>query len=252
MDRLSKSESSQASELWTPVTPLADRISPVGQTWLSLTPLGLCGWCERCWGPTVSLTPWPIYLWSVLTWFERMGGACRQIIKPYEAFNSSWCISRWEWIWSLAWIAFASWGSTRMEQCICCNSLFSSCLTSTQQPGVSSSSRESCLMSPPPPPVVELPVESSVVCRSVRVVPRADHVSPLVVLSYPNFQLFPSNQAGKISMGGCDLTRRGLTPPPPPDFVVWILVREDDQYIPIVVNSQGLFSLLTGWAPHFK
>ena len=60
------------------------------------------------------------------------------------------------------------------------------------------------------PPKDEIPMEAFVVQRSLRAVPRADHVSPLERVTPSVWQATPRERAMKISEGGRDLACQAL------------------------------------------
>ena len=98
------------------------------------------------------------------------------------------------------------------------------------------------------PLVLELFAEAFAMRRSVRAVPRADHVSHLEGVAPPDWQSMPCERAGKLPVGGRDLACRGLTFVPPV-WAAWILGRPEDQDLNIVATSRRLFPLLTGRVP---
>ena len=98
------------------------------------------------------------------------------------------------------------------------------------------------------PPVVDIPVDTFVVRRSIRTVSQEYRVSHLGVFPPLVFKKILCKRAEKLMPGGHDLACRGLAFVPP-DSATHLLYRPD---ITIVDVSQAFFPLLSGWFTAFK
>ena len=103
-----------------------------------------------------------------------------------------------------------------------------------------------------PPPVVEIPHNLFAARRSVRTVPRVDHITHLWGISPLDWQMKPCERSAKSAgIEYVDLACRGLMFVPP-DCTSWILWREVDRPLSVFEASTGLFPLLTGREPPFS
>ena len=89
-------------------------------------------------------------------------------------------------------------------------------------------------------PVAELPLVAFAMCRSVRAVTRADHVSHLEGVATRVLQSMPFERLGKLSAGGRNLAFQGLTFVPP--YCSACLLGTEDQNLNVLKVSQGFFS----------
>ena len=88
--------------------------------------------------------------------------------------------------------------------------------------------------------------------RSVRAVPRVDHIAHLVGISPLDWYTKPCERAAKAA--GTDhinLACRGLAFVPS-DCATWLLGREADGPVNVFEASAGLFPMLTGQDPPFE
>ena len=95
------------------------------------------------------------------------------------------------------------------------------------------------------PPVVEIPMETFAVRRSVRAIPWADHVSHLEGVTPPVWQSMSCDLAGKLQEEGRGLSCQWMTYVSP-DGASRLM---DHPGINITAASQTLFPLMAGRAP---
>ena len=102
------------------------------------------------------------------------------------------------------------------------------------------------------PLVVEIPPDFFTARRSIRSVPRVDHITNLGGISLLDWQTKPCERATKAAETDyIDLACRGLAFIPS-DCAAWLLRREAYGIVNVFEASAGLFPILTGQDPPFE